>query len=196
MARSAERGRVLIMRDIFLDNHVNIMLWILNKSNVARDFAVWANVCMSLMQLLLHVYFQIQSYIVSMYISHSSIIDSRRGCVCFGNFVIRPNILHQMFFLRKYCLLLILCGGKYSVLMEQTKCSLLVLAYCLACFVEQALSFTRGIFQWLCRYLLQAIKVAQKFKVELCHHFENITILGFSFLGKYTFLILLRLDRI
>lgn len=40
MGGCAKRGRVLIMRDIFLDNHVDIMLWILNKSNAENDFAV------------------------------------------------------------------------------------------------------------------------------------------------------------
>lgn len=55
MAGCAKRGRVLTMRDIFLDNHVNIMLWLLNKSNVENDFAVYANVCMCLMYFYMYI---------------------------------------------------------------------------------------------------------------------------------------------
>lgn len=40
MAGSAKRPRGLIMRDIFLDKHVDIMLWILHKSNIENAFAV------------------------------------------------------------------------------------------------------------------------------------------------------------
>lgn len=48
----------------------------------------------------------------------------------------------DVFYLRKYCLLLVLYGGEYSVLLEWAKCSLFMLPYGLACFVEQARSST------------------------------------------------------
>lgn len=49
MARCAKRNRSLTVRDIFLDNHGDIMLWILNEINVENDFAIYIDVCLCLM---------------------------------------------------------------------------------------------------------------------------------------------------